>query len=166
MVVVTAILAVSVLSACTQDDSVQVKSYNNDIVQIQKDMFTKAEDASAVFQQQNIDPQKVLTTLQGIQGEINTSHDKFVKMEVPKGAERLSEAMEKFFQVEIGGIQKIIVGVQQIQGHETDPTAAQAFTDTFAQFSSQENAALKDFYSTQQAVADKYGQKVVQTDEN
>jgi len=161
------VLTVFTFSACSQESSAQqVKVYNNDIVQIQKDMFSKAQDASAVFKQQNLDPQKVLSTLQSIQSQINASHDKFKGMSVPGGAEQLSDAMERFFQIEINGIQKIIAGVQQIQGHQSDSVMMKNFSDTFSQFSLQENTALKDFYSTQQMVAQQFGQKVVQTNQN
>ncbi len=161
----TVVLLAGVFSGCAQDESTAVKTYNNNIVQIQKDMFSKAQDASKIFDQQHLDPPVILLTLQGIQANINTSHDKFKAMPVPHGAEQLSDAMERFFQVEMSGIQNILGGVQQIQGKENDPTALKVFSDTFVQFSSQENSALIDFYATQQLVANQYGQQVIQTDQ-
>ncbi len=164
VVVLTAVMALSFLSGCSQDESSAVKSYNNSIVAIQKDMFNTAQDDSKVFDEPNVGTDKVLSALKDIQSNIQSSHDKFTAMQVPSGAEQLSEAMGRFFQVEIKGIQNVIDGVQQLVGKESDPDARKAFSDTFAQFSSQESAALKDFYATQQQVADQYGQKVIQTD--
>lgn len=162
--VCTGVLVAAFLSGCGQDESVSVKSYNNSIVEIQKDMFAKAQEASKVFEQPNLDPQQVTKTLKDIQTSISSSHFQFREMPVPKGAEQLADAMEKFFQIELTGMQDIIGGVQQLQGNEKDPNARKTFTDIYGRFSAQENQALKDFYATQQQVADKYGQKVVQAD--
>jgi hypothetical protein len=151
-------------ASCSQDQSVTVKSYNNSIVQIQKDMFTKAQETSKVFEAPNVESQAILTALQSIQSDIDKSHTQFLSMQVPSGAEQLHDAMGKFFEIESHGIQQVILGVQNLQGKESDPTARQVFTDAFAQFSSQESSALRDFYSTQQQVASKFGQKVVDTE--
>lgn len=158
------VMMLGVFGGCSQDSYVSVKAYNNSIVDLQKGMFTKAQEASKVFDQQNPDSQVILQTLQDIQTNIIQSHDRFKAMSVPAGGEDLSVAMESFFQVEIQGVHKIIVAVQQLQSSGKDSDAAKVFADTFKEFSSQENSALRDFYSTQQKVATKYGQKVVQTE--
>lgn len=149
------------MASCSQDKASTVKDYNNSIVQVQKEMFTKAQEISKVFDGKDVNSEQVLQTLQGVQSEINRSHDRFRSMEVPAGGERLAEAMEKFFTVELSGIQQVILGVQYLQGKEDDPAARKSFSDAFAQFSSQENTALRDFYSTQQQIAGQFGEKVV-----
>jgi len=158
------ILVVGLFSACSQDESGPVKSYNNRIVEIQKDMFGKAQEASKVFEKTPLETQQIMTALLEIKSQIQQSHDLFKAMEVPKGAERLADAMGKFFQVELNGLQNVINGVDQLRAKEGDPDAYNAFTDTFKQFSSQESQALKDFYATQQAVAGQYGENVVQVE--
>ena len=159
---VAAVMAVGVfMASCSQDQATTVKDYNNSIVQVQKEMFSKAQEISKVFDGTDVNSGQVLQTLQGVQSEINKSHDKFRAMAVPVGGERLAEAMEKFFVVELSGIQQVILGVQYLQGKEDDPGARKAFSDSFAQFSSQENTALRDFYSTQQQIAGQFGEKVV-----
>lgn len=149
------------MASCSQDKASTVKDYNNSIVQIQKEMFTKAQEISKVFDGKDVNSGQVLQTLQGIQSEINRSYDRFQSMAVPAGGERLAEAMNRFFTVELRGIQEVMLGVQYLQGKENDPQARKVFTDAFAQFSSQENTALRDFYSTQQQIAGQFGEKVV-----
>lgn len=166
VLVLVSVLTIGLLSGCGADESVSVKSYNNSIVEVQKGMFEKAQEASKIFEQPNQDPQAVMSALKDIQTSISASHYQFREMKVPKGGELLADAMEKFFQIELTGIQDIIGGVQQLQGRESDPNARKNFTDVYSRFSAQENQALKDFYATQQQVADKYGQKVIQTDSN
>jgi hypothetical protein len=152
------------LTGCGQSQAVTVKSYNNSIVQIQKEMLAKAQDATGVFDQKNIDPQVIVSTLSGIQSGIQKSYDQFKAIPVPQGAEPLADAMNRFFQVEVQGIQRILQSLRQITGNQGNPAVAQGFSDTFSQFSSQENAALNDFYATQQQVAGVYGQQVIQVD--
>ncbi len=159
--VVTAVAFGVFMASCSQDKASTVKDYNNSIVQIQKEMFTKAQEISKVFDGNDVNIERVLQTLEGIQSEINRSHERFQSMAVPVGGERLAEAMERFFTVESHGIQEVILGVQYLQGKESDPGARKVFTDAFAQFGSQENTALRDFYSTQQQVAGQFGEKVV-----
>ncbi len=164
VLVFAGIVVMSVLSGCAKDESVTVKSYNNGIVEIQKGMFAKAQEISKVFEQPNQDPSHIILTLRDIQSNITSSHYQFRGMKVPQGAEQLAAAMENFFQIELTGMQDIIAAVEQMEGKDADPAARKNFTDIYGRFSAQENQALKDFYATQQQVADKYGQKVVQTD--
>lgn len=160
--IVAGIMIMALYSGCSQDDSASVKTYNNSIVDIQKDMFSKAQEVSTVFQQPNLTSDKIESTLKDVQASINASHDKFKAISVPKSGERLADAMERFFQVEMNGMQNIIYAVEQLKGKESDPAAQKVFNDTFAEFSNQENRSLKEFYATQQEVAEKFGQKVVQ----
>ena len=162
--VVVSLMIVALYSGCSQDDSSAVKTYNNSIVDIQKDMFSKAQEVSTVFQQPNLTSDKIETTLKDVQNSINASHEQFKALKVPKNGERLADAMERFFQVEMNGMQNIIYAVQQLKGKEADPSAQKVFNDTFAEFSNQENRSLKEFYATQQEVAEQFGQKVVQGD--
>lgn len=165
VLVFAGLLFLGLFSGCAQDESATVKSYNNTIVQIQKDMFGKAQEASKAFDARPLQTEQIMTALQQIQSHIIQSHDLFKAMAVPPGAEKLAEAMEKFFQVELNGVQRIIAGVEQLKGKESDSAAMKTFTAVFQQFNQEESQALRDFYATQQQVADQYGQKVIQVEE-
>ena len=163
ILVLAGIFSVSFLAGCGPDPSIAVKAYNNSVVAIQKDMFNKAQDASKILEDPKADIQKVYSTLQSIQTAITSSHNQFAAVKVPTGAEGLSSAMESFYKVETQGISDVLVAVQKLQNSQNDPNVQQNFSDTFSKFSNGENNALNDFYATQQQVAQKYGQKVLDT---
>ena len=164
LVFLVAFVALFSFAACSSvDEQASVKTYNNSVVTIQKAMLQKAQDSSKIFQEAQIDNQKILLTLQGIHNDILNSYKQFQDMVVPKGAEPIADAMEKFFQVETGGLDDIISGFQNFQKNQSDPAAVAAFTATLKSFTDRESAALEDFYAIQQQVAAKYGQKVGQT---
>jgi hypothetical protein len=165
VLVFTGLVFLGLFSGCAQDEAVTVKGYNNTIVEIQKDMFGKAQEASKAFEVRPLQTEQIMAALQRIQSEISQSHDRFKAMPVPKGGEQLADAMGRFFQVEINGIQRIIAGVEQLKGKESDPEAMKAFTAVFQEFNQEESQALRDFYATQQQVAGKYGQEVIQVEE-
>lgn len=165
VLLVSFLLVAGLFTGCGPDESTSVKSYNNAIVEIQKDMFAKAQEVSQVFNGDTLETEGVIAALQSIQQHIQASHDKFKEMKVPAGAEKLSDAMERFFQIEVDGIGSVLEGVRAVKGKENDSAAMKAFTDTFRQFSARENQALRDFYATQQQVAEGYGQKVIQVEQ-
>lgn len=163
ILVFTGFLMASILTGCSQDESAAVKVYNNSIVAIQKDMFTKAQDASKVLDQPAADIQKIYTMLQSVQSSISSSHDQFVAVKVPAGAENLSTAMESFYRVEAKGINDVITAFQQLQNNGNSPDSQKVFSDAFSKFSTGEDGAMKDFYAAQQQLGQKYGQKVLDT---
>lgn len=163
---IVVLLMVSILAVgCSKNDEIaNVRSYNNQIVDIQQKMLQRAQDTSKFLSTEQLDPAKAADELAKVLSDVQQTNDQFKALQIPKGGEDLAAAMKGFFDVEVAGLNILITDLRNLAGAGKDPQAAQNLMKATDDFSKKENDALVNFDNVQAQTAKKYGQEVTAGD--
>ena len=161
---IVAIMAISMLlltAGCSaNNEEIEVRDYNNTIVNIQQKMLEQASNNAASLQNGELDANKSLQQFEAILANVQQSEKDFTTIKVPKGAESLSSSMSKFFEVEQNGVKSIITAIQNLKGQEKNEQALRILVKSLDDFSRNESEVMNSFNQTQQQVAAKYGKSI------
>lgn len=155
----TAILLVG-CSSNNQGGEAAVQKYNNQLADIQTNMFQDAQNLSNRMDSESFDTPKLIDELHGVLNNVRKSQAEFKAIKTPQGGEELAKALEHFFLVEIDGMTVIIDMAEELR-HKTDVMLAEALMSQMNDFQRREIEAIKKFRDTQEEVAAKYGKKLV-----
>lgn len=150
---------------CSKNDEIaNVRTYNNQIVDIQQKMLQRAQDTSKFLSTEQLDPVKAADELVKVLSDVQQTNDQFKALQVPKGGEDLAASMKRFFDVEVTGLNILIASLRNLQSESKDSQAVQSLMAAVDDFSKQENDALVNFDDVQSQTAKKYGQEVTAGD--
>ncbi len=152
--------AAFLVTGCAGSEASSVGAYNNKIVVIQQDMLQRAQDSAKFLSGQDLDASRAASEMSNVLADVQKTYDEFKALQVPKGGEAIAAAMKNFFDVEVEGLNNLIVNLRSFVGKEKDGQAVNNLMKVVDDFSKKENDALVNFNDVQKQTADKYGKKV------
>ncbi len=149
-----------VLGGCSlwpfKNEAAKVEDYNNKIVAMQKEVLQKAQDKATDLTKNLTDREKVGGYLYDMLFAVRQYRDDFKKVTVPPGAEKLAQAMENFYNVELSGLTGVVDAFNRspvtLKGKALLSHCAAALNN----YKIQERNALQNVLNVQKEVAGSY----------